>query len=72
MITAEELRSLPKEEKVKIMEILWEDLMNSEDPPVSPDWHAQALEETKTRYKRGEEIPLDWDEVKRKIRKETE
>ncbi len=56
-------------EKLRAIEKLWSDLCkNEEDIPV-PDWHRQALSETKRRYENGLEEPMDWETAKDLLQK---
>lgn len=62
-IEIENVRKLPRNEKLQMMETLWEDLSHSEEEMESPDWHRNALEETEQRN----ETPLDWSEAKKQL-----
>ena len=67
MITKAELQEMALDEKIKLMERIWEDIRGQEDTYGSPDWHRKELEETEKRRAEGLEMPLDWDEAKRKL-----
>jgi hypothetical protein len=67
-MSALEIQQLPRQEKLRLMEILWDDLSRNEAEFESPAWHAEALRETTERRARGEESLLDWDEAKAKLR----
>ena len=67
-MSALEIQQLPRQEKLKLMEILWADLSRDEAELESPAWHADALRETAERRKRGEETVLDWELAKAKLR----
>ena len=54
------------------MEAIWEDLSHDEEPLESPDWHQQALQETEHRLNTGQEQIVDWQEAKKKLRKQFE
>ena len=63
-MTTEEIKTLPTEEKLQLMEALWADLRDHyEREEVSPEL-ARLLEERRERVARGEVRLLDWDEVK--------
>lgn len=64
----ENVRKLPRQEKLQIMETLWEDLSHPETDVESPDWHRQVLEETEARLGSGGEVTMDWAEAKEKLR----
>ena len=67
-MSALEIRQMPRQEKLKLMETLWADLSRDEAELESPAWHADALQETAERRARGEEAVLDWDQAKAKLR----
>ncbi len=68
MSDAIEIGHLSREEKLKIMEAIWEDLSRDADQVESPDWHREALEETASRLKAGRERVVDWPEAKKELR----
>lgn len=45
-----EIKHLSREQKLMVMEAIWEDLLNDDEPVKSPDWHKKALQETEHRY----------------------
>ncbi len=67
MTVEQQALQLPKPEKLKLMEALWEDLSRSPDDVASPVWHESVLRETESRYNRGEETALDWKTAKQKL-----
>ena len=67
-MSALEIQQLPRQEKLKLMEMLWADLSRDEAELESPAWHADALRETAERRARGEEAVLDWESAKAKLR----
>ena len=67
-MTVESLRQLPRSEKLKLMETLWEELSRPEDEFVSPAWHAEELAATEQRLAEGKEQVLDWDTAKQSLR----
>ena len=66
-MSALEIQKLPRKEKLRLMEALWEDLSRDEAEVKSPAWHADALHETAERVARGEEKILDWEQAKSKL-----
>lgn len=68
-MSALEIKQMPRQEKLRLMEALWEDLSRDEADVESPAWHADVLRETAARYSRGEEKVLDWEEAKAQLRK---
>jgi len=67
-MTVESLRQLPRSEKLKLMETLWEELSRPDDEFVSPAWHAKELAATERRLAEGKEQVLDWDAAKQSLR----
>ena len=70
MVTAADIRELPRDEKLRIMELIWSDLNSSGDEIESPAWHEKALRETAERVDSGEESPVDWSAAKEQLRAE--
>ncbi len=64
------IHDLPRIEKIKVMEFLWEELTFEEKELDSPDWHKKALSETEKRMAEGKEKIIDWSEAKQLLRKE--
>jgi hypothetical protein len=67
-MSALEIQQLPRQEKMKLMEMLWMELSRDEAELESPAWHADALRETTERRARGEETVLDWEQAKVNLR----
>lgn len=67
-----ELRKLPAEEKLKIIEALWSDLAGDEAAFESPAWHETALRETAADYETGKAEATDWEAAKKELRKRFE
>jgi hypothetical protein len=67
-MSALEIQQLPRQEKLKLMEMLWGELSRDEAELESPAWHADALRETAEGRARGEETVMDWDQAKEKLR----
>ena len=61
-----DIEKLSKEEKLELMEAIWEDLSKTE--VAAPAWHKKALEETEKRVSEGLEQPVDWKEAKSQLR----
>lgn len=57
--------SLPRAEKLQLMETLWNDLSQQPELLESPEWHLAELRETESRLEAGTEAVLDWTEAKR-------
>jgi hypothetical protein len=68
MITVEEIQKLPRSEKWRLMEVLWEDISGAASEDLeSPTWHSEALAETRCRVVEGLEEPVDWASAKRQL-----
>jgi hypothetical protein len=67
-MSALEIQQLPRQEKLKLMEMLWAELSRDEAELESPMWHVDALRETAECRARGEETVLDWEQAKEKLR----
>jgi len=67
-MTTETLRQLPRSEKLKLMETLWEELSRPDTEFESPAWHAKELAETERRLAEGKEQVIDWEKAKQALR----
>ena len=67
-----EIGHLSKEDKLRMMEAIWEDLSKESDEIESPQWHQEALQNTEQRLKSGDEKTVDWKTAKKEIRKRFE
>lgn len=56
------------EEKLQVMEQLWEDLCRDERQVASPGWHGDVLAAREARIARGEAHFSDLEEVKARLR----
>ena len=63
------LDKMTVEEKLRLMDVLWEDLSRNPDDIPSPEWHKEVLEECRRRAESGEEKFTDWEEAKEEIRR---
>lgn len=62
------LEKMSMEEKLRAMELLWDNLCAKADGLQSPTWHEGVLAERDEMQKRGEEEFEDWETTKRNIR----
>ena len=67
-----EIKHLSREEKLRVMEAIWEDLSREDDEVESPYWHQKALQETEQRLNSGQEMIVDWKVAKKELRKRFE
>lgn len=59
-----EIRQLPLNEKLQLMEALWDDLRRNADSVLIPDWHKNLLDARRLAVEEGREQILDWDSIK--------
>ncbi len=63
-----EIKNLSKEEKLRVMEAIWEDLSREDEGIESPQWHDKALQETERKFSSGEDEMVDWQTAKKQLR----
>lgn len=68
LMSIAELRSLPRDEKLRIIEALWSDLASDEESLESPAWHAEELRKTEVELEAGRVEVVDWEEAKKELR----
>ena len=56
-------------QKLDLMEMLWDDLSQNEQTLDSPAWHEAVLKEREEALNAGKVKISDWDEAKKRIRK---
>ena len=64
------LHDMSVEEKLKVMETLWEDLSQNAPELAPPSWHREVLAERRAAAERGEDHFSDWNEARERIEKE--
>ncbi len=65
---ATHLDKLTTEEKIQIMEAVWEDLCKNVENFKSPDWHQGILQDRERQVNKRESQFTDWDQAKKQIR----
>ncbi|MCP4403443.1 MAG: addiction module protein [bacterium] len=55
------------EEKLRTMEMLWDDICRNVPEFPSPTWHQQLLREREQRIEEGKEQFVNWEQAKREI-----
>jgi putative addiction module component (TIGR02574 family) len=63
-MTTDEIKNLPIEQKIQIMEVLWEDLRERFE---ISEQQKKLLDERRKRVRTGQAQLLDWDSVKASI-----
>jgi hypothetical protein len=71
-MTIEAVRQLPRSEKLRLMETLWQELSRPDNEYESPAWHAKELAETEQRVAEGKEQVMEWEAAKKKLRSQFE
>ena len=64
-----DISHISREDKLRMMETLWEDLSRDSGRITSPKWHKKALQETEHRLTHGQEKIIDWEDAKKDLRK---
>ncbi len=65
------LDKMTVEEKLQVIEIIWEDLHRSTENIPAPAWHEDVLLAREKRIRDGASSFTDWDDAKRSIRDAT-
>ena len=63
------LSKLTLDQKLDLMEAIWDDLAKHEKSLESPHWHEEVLEERERALAAGKAIVSDWEEAKGRIRR---
>ena len=66
-MTVADVKKLPVEEKLRLMEALWLDLREHADQAEIPEAHRKLLDERRARVESGEAQLHNWDDVKDNI-----
>jgi putative addiction module component (TIGR02574 family) len=61
------LHEMTVEEKLQLMEAIWDDLSRNAEQLPPPDWHAQELAAREAAIGRGEDTFEDWETARQKI-----
>lgn len=71
MITRSDIEDMSPEEKLRTMELLWQEISREESAVESPRWHSELLEQTRSDLSAGTEHSVDWEQAKRRLRHES-
>lgn len=63
-----ELRSLPVAEKLRIVELLWDDIGAADGPLPIPEWHKDETERRRDEILKNPDLGLSHGEIWRRIR----
>ena len=61
------LKKMSAEEKIQVMESIWDDLCGTAGSLLSPGWHGNVLADRKAAIVAGEDEFIDWETAKQKI-----
>ena len=71
MIAKEEIRKLPMQEKLALLEAVWAEISPESDELEIPQWHKDLLDDRELALREGRTEVLDWEDAKRQIRAAT-
>ena len=69
-VTSEELAKLSRDEKLRLLEQLWESLRAEQDLPV-PEWELRLIEQRLADFRRDGSKGRPWKEVLAELRQES-
>jgi hypothetical protein len=61
------LHKMTIEEKIKTMELLWDDICRNVPDFASPPWHGEILKDREEKIKQGKEEYIDWEKAKKDV-----
>ena len=61
------LKQMSAEEKIRIMESIWDDLCDTAGSTLSPDWHGNVLADRQAAVLAGKDEVMDWETAKKRI-----
>ena len=67
MIAQAEIRKLPFQEKLDLLEMVWSEISPYPDELEVPQWHKDILDERETALCEGRTEILDWEDAKKEI-----
>jgi putative addiction module component (TIGR02574 family) len=65
-----ELFALPIDERLRLVQELWDSIISSGEEIVLTDWQKQELDRRKASYEKNESTFSSWDEVRARIQGE--
>lgn len=66
------IENLTRTEKLRMMEVIWDDLSRDSETFSSPEWHAQALKDTERALAENQTYFVSWDAAKKLLRDSTQ
>ncbi len=64
------LQEMTVEEKLLVMEEIWDDLLHASAEIPSPSWHGDVLRARELRVQEGISVYSDWSQAKKRIREQ--
>ncbi len=71
MISAADLKEMSLEEKLRLMELIWQDISFEEEQILVPESHKDQLEERVQMVREGKAEFIGWEKAKKEIKKAT-
>lgn len=68
MITTAQISDMTSEEKLRTMEVLWEDLSSRSEEMILAPWHEKVLQDTEEKIAAGEAHFVSWESAKKQLR----
>ena len=62
------IENLTRTEKLRMMEVIWDDLSRDSETFASPEWHAQALKDAERALAKNETHFISWEAAKEMLR----
>lgn len=62
------IENLTRTEKLRMMEVIWDDLSRDSEALSSPEWHAQALKDAERALAENQTHFVAWDAAKKTLR----
>jgi hypothetical protein len=62
------IENLTRTEKLRMMEVIWDDLSRDSETFSSPEWHAQALKEAERALAANQTHFVSWETAKKMLR----
>jgi len=72
MTALEQIRRMPLDEKLLVMEAIWDEISREEAILEVPQWHKDLLDEHEGLIADGQAQFIDWKEAKKQIKEATE
>lgn len=71
MISEADLKQMSLEEKLRLMELIWQDISFEEEQILVPESHKDQLVERAQMVREGKAEFIDWEQAKKDIKKAT-